>query len=105
MPHDLDPQTMQRLVLSRPWQAYLDWLLVQYDQVCQRLDQTTDDHRFVQGVKHGLTLALETPYRVGEMDSPLSRPSQRRPRRLKPESDRATAPDPVPAVRRRSYLA
>jgi hypothetical protein len=105
VPNDLDPQLMQRLVVSRPWQDYVEWLLIQFDQTAQRLDQTDGDHRFVQGLKHGLRLALETPYRAAGMDSPLARLSPRRPRRVKRPETETPPEDDLVAIRRRSFLA
>jgi len=102
---DLDPQQMQRLVMSHPWQAYLDVLLADFDRVSQHLDTSEGDHRFLQGLKQRLRVDIETPYRVAQLESPLARPDRRRPRRLAPREDQTQAPDAVQAVRRRSYLA
>ena len=104
-PPALDAVLMQRLVNSTPWRAYAEWLLAHLGDVSAQLDQTKDDHRFLQGYKFALKLALEQPYNAGLMPSPLTLPGHvARVRAPRPPAD-----DPAPAsvrqYHRPSHLA
>jgi hypothetical protein len=102
---DLDPVLMQRLVNSTPWRAYAEWLLAHLGEISAQLDHAKDDHRFIQGYKYALKLALEQPYTVGLMPSPLTMPGTvARVRAPKPPADDPTLP-PVRQFHRPSHLA
>lgn len=83
----LDPETMERLINSSAWQAYLrDFLLPTFALAVARYDGTPDDHRFWQGWKLALKVAIESPYQRTGRQGPLDlrwdaepRPPQERP--------------------------
>lgn len=62
----------ERLIHSAAWVAYYQAkLLPLYSQVSAMLDETKDDHRYLQGLKHGLRMALSMPYEAAQQPGPL----------------------------------
>ena len=106
--HDIDLALLERLVRSSAWREYRDRvLLVNYQGVTQALDTVQADHRYYQGLKAGLRLALEQPYVLLGLASPLvsAEAPARVPARVA-ERERAAAQEPAPrSLARPSYLA
>lgn len=72
-PHELDPQAMARLIESSAWQSYLrDFLLPTFARAMDRYDSTNVDHRYWQGWKLALKIAMEKPYEVAGRQSPVA---------------------------------
>jgi hypothetical protein len=105
---DIDLAMIERLVRSSAWREYRDQvLLVDYHRVSQSLDVVQGDHRYYQGLKEGLRRALEQPYVLLDLPSPLVKPEApaRVPARVAAR-ERADAQDAVPmSLARPSYLA
>jgi hypothetical protein len=106
---DVDLLLLERLVRSSTWREYRDRVLLPaYGRVAQTLDVVREDHRYLQGLKEGLRLAMEEPYRLLGLPSPLETSSQmtRRAReRVKTRADAAQEDMPAHANARTSYLA
>lgn len=65
-------ETAERLIQSAAWASYCQTkLLPLYSQVSAMLDETRDDHRYLQGLKHGLRMALSMPYEAAQQPGPL----------------------------------
>lgn len=102
---DLDAILMQRLVASEAWREYAAYLIAQYAETSAALDVTKDDHRFLQGMKLARQFAIETPYVLAGVPSPLTMPSRvERVRLPKPPEEEAPGP-PARQFHRPSHLA
>jgi len=105
---DIDLAMIERLVRTSAWREYRDQvLLVDFRRVCQTLDSVQGDHRYYQGLKEGLRRAIEQPYTLLDLPSPLREPEA--PARL-PARVAAREQDDTPAqggrsLVRPSYLA
>lgn len=72
-------ETAERLIQSAAWASYCQAkLLPLYSQVSAMLDETKDDHRYLQGLKHGLRMALSMPYEAAQQPGPLEADWRRR---------------------------
>lgn len=105
---DIDLGMLERLVRSSAWREYRDQvLLVTFRNVSQRLDTVQEDHRYYQGLKEGLRQAIEQPYLLLNLPSPLT--TAETPARLPPRvADRVraeTQEQARPSLARPSYLA
>ena len=70
--HELDPETMARLVDSSTWQAYMrDFLLPNWKMACARYDGARQDHGYWQAWKLAWKYCIETPYEKAGRHSPL----------------------------------
>jgi len=102
---DVDREAIERLIRSTAWDELLTYVLLPlYVQVTHGLDTARDDHRYLQGMKEGLRLAIERPYGIVEQPSPLtlSAPALRVRPRQSDEKKKESAPVlPI----RQSYLA
>lgn len=105
---EIDLAILERLVRSAPWREYREHVLLPaYGRVSQALDVAQSDHRYLQGLKEGLRLAMVEPYRLLGLPSPLEAPltmARRAHDRVTTAAD-ATADEAVVAVVRPSYLA
>ena len=103
---DIDRELLDRLIRSTPWREFVQHLLVpQYLQVTRALDTARDDHRYLQGMKEGLRMAIEQPYALTEQPSPLTINATAVRQRQRPVA-RAPHAEPSPVVPlRQSYLA
>ena len=105
---DIDLALLERLVRSSAWREYRDQvLLLDYRRVSQSLDTVQADHRYYQGLKEGLMRAIEQPYRLLNLPSPLvsaEAPARVPARVAARERDAAQEPVPV-SLARPSYLA
>jgi len=104
---DVDLAMLERLVRSSAWREYRNRVLIaDYRRVSQALDTVQGDHRYYQGLKEGLRRAIEHPYALLSLPSPLSsaEPPARVPARV---AERGHAgQDQAPAsLARPSYLA
>ena len=103
---EIDRDLLDRLTRSLGWREFLTRELVpRYLQMTHALDTAREDHRYLQGVKEGLRMAIEQPYVLTEQPSPLTLSAtvtRSRPRGTeKPTHDKAS---PVVTIRQ-SYLA
>jgi hypothetical protein len=72
MTTSLDQEMAERLIMAVAWDAYVQAkLLPLYAQVSAMLDEAKDDHRYLQGLKHGIRMALSMPYEVAQKTGPL----------------------------------
>lgn len=72
---EADLALLERLVRSSTWREYREQvLLMAYGRVAQALDVAQSDHRYLQGLKEGLRLAMVEPYRLLGLPSPLDTP-------------------------------
>ena len=105
---DVDTLLLERLIRSSTWREYREHVLLPaYSRVAQALDVAQSDHRYLQGLKEGLRLAMVEPYRLLGLSSPLeghSVSSSRAQTRRPAQTDAALIDGPVP-VARASYLA
>ena len=95
---------MHALVESEPWRQYLAHLVDEFEQIEARYD-TTPCSETLRGLKMGVRAAIETPYAVAGVASPLTRtygealkPLGRK-RRTQQEKARPAVPLPVPLRR------
>jgi hypothetical protein len=103
---DLDREMLDRLIRSSPWREYLLHALVpHYLQVTHALDVAREDHRYLQGVKEGLRLAIEQPYLATEQPSPLTLNAAAVRQRQRPVAKAGTTDAPPVVPIRQSYLA
>ena len=104
----IDLALLERLVRSSAWREYRDQVLrVEYQRVSQVLDSVQVDHRYYQGLKEGLRRAVEQPYVLLNLPSPLvsvETPARVPARIAARERDAAQEPVPV-SLARPSYLA
>lgn len=70
---NLTQEQAQILIASGTWRLYVAGLLEEFTKVEERYDYT-GDHKD-QGMKQGLRLAIEWPYRAAGQESPLTRKS------------------------------
>jgi len=104
---EIDLALLERLVRSYTWREYREQLLLPaYGRVSQALDVAATDHRYLQGLKEGLRLAMMEPYRLLGLPAPLEQGpgAGRLKKRVPPETDAPTSEAPALGVRP-SYLA
>jgi hypothetical protein len=102
----IDRELLDRLTRSTPWREYLLNVLVpHYLQVTHALDVAREDHRYLQGVKEGLRLAIEQPYLTTGQPSPLTLNAGAARQRQRPVAKTGATEAPPVVPIRQSYLA
>jgi hypothetical protein len=102
----LDRELLDRLTRSTPWREYLQHALIpHYLQVTHALDSAREDHRYLQGMKEGLRMAIEQPYVVCEQPSPLTLDTTLTRQRQRPVAKTPPAQTGPVVPLRQSYLA
>jgi hypothetical protein len=105
---EADLALLERLVRSITWREYREQVLLPaYGRVAQTLDVATSDHRYLQGLKEGLRLAMVEPYRLLQLPSPLEQPmlTSRRAQKTVPQAADTSQDEGLRAPPRPSYLA